>query len=424
MTRSKTRPALATIPAIGRRAAIAGAGSLLAFPAIHARAQTSGVALVIGNSKYQWESSLPNVKRDVPDVAKRFQSLGLKTELVQDLTKDAMIQLLAKYKSAAADATFVAVYFAGHGVNWANLTYVVPVDADLSVSKTDALVRVQAIYRAFPKSANRLMVFDSCRNNPADGWRQQQAQDHSLFRTNQQQKIAAEDPERLTLYSTAPGRTALDGPAGQNSPFAAAFLRQLSGASTDLHALPELLRRDLLLATQGRQLLFAYNHFTKPVRISGPRDPAFAASGPAYNPASIVELSKAYAFARDSGFDLPPGMIAIRPAAGSPDGKKIGTFKYIDRSNNTSGNASLLIVLSVDETRTAQLVLAGKSNNGAYWRFVSGTVSGDRLEYLPHGAGSRYIFDWRDANGGSVGALPENAVSSKPYSTDFTRLDG
>ena len=66
-----------------------------------------------------------------PDVAKRFQSLGLKTELVQDLTKDAMIQLLAKYKSAAADATFVAVYFAGHGVNWANLTYVVPVDADL-----------------------------------------------------------------------------------------------------------------------------------------------------------------------------------------------------------------------------------------------------------------------------------------------------
>ena len=60
-----------------RRSLIAGAGSLLAAPSI-ARAQAnSGVALVIGNSKYKWESSLPNVKRDAPDVAKRLQDLGL-----------------------------------------------------------------------------------------------------------------------------------------------------------------------------------------------------------------------------------------------------------------------------------------------------------------------------------------------------------
>ena len=72
MTRFKTRPV------IGRRAAIAGAGSLLAFPAIRANAQTSGVALVIGNSKYQWEAQLPNVRRDAPDIAARFQALGLR----------------------------------------------------------------------------------------------------------------------------------------------------------------------------------------------------------------------------------------------------------------------------------------------------------------------------------------------------------
>ena len=41
MTRSKTRPALATIPAIGRRAAIAGAGSLLATHAHKRQASPS-----------------------------------------------------------------------------------------------------------------------------------------------------------------------------------------------------------------------------------------------------------------------------------------------------------------------------------------------------------------------------------------------
>ena len=67
MTRSRTRTA------IGRRAAIGGAGALLTFPAIRAQAQASGVALVIGNSKYQWEAQLPNVRRDGPDIAARFR---------------------------------------------------------------------------------------------------------------------------------------------------------------------------------------------------------------------------------------------------------------------------------------------------------------------------------------------------------------
>ena len=36
------------------------------------------------------------------------------------------------------------------------------------------------------------------------------------------------EPNTLMMYSTAPGRIALDGPAGQNSPFAAAVLLGVS----------------------------------------------------------------------------------------------------------------------------------------------------------------------------------------------------
>mgnify|MGYP003351395944 CR=1 FL=1 len=47
------------------------------------------VALVIGNSKYQWETQLPNVRRDVAAVARRLQAYGLKTELLEDSGRDA-----------------------------------------------------------------------------------------------------------------------------------------------------------------------------------------------------------------------------------------------------------------------------------------------------------------------------------------------
>ena len=118
---------------IGRRALMGAAGALT-LPSLPARAQGSaaGVALVIGNSKYQWEAQLPNVRRDVPDIAKRFQAMGLKTELLQDLGRDGMRQAIERFAAAARGANLTAFYFAGHGATWGKDTYLVPVDADLS----------------------------------------------------------------------------------------------------------------------------------------------------------------------------------------------------------------------------------------------------------------------------------------------------
>src|SRR6185312_16309650 len=101
---------------IGRRALLRGAagGLMLSSPAVHAQGRGAGVALVIGNSKYQWEASLANVRRDAPDVAKRFQAMGLKTELVQDLSTDGLRRAIDKFRSIATGANLAALYFAGH----------------------------------------------------------------------------------------------------------------------------------------------------------------------------------------------------------------------------------------------------------------------------------------------------------------------
>ena len=128
---------------------------MLPFPAIRAQAQTAGVALVIGNSKYQWEAPLPNVRRDAPDIAKRFQALGLRTELVQEPA--ATRQALDKFATACRGANFAATYFAGHGATWQRAMYLVPLDADLSApSAVERCIPSADINQATKDTAHRL----------------------------------------------------------------------------------------------------------------------------------------------------------------------------------------------------------------------------------------------------------------------------
>ena len=411
---------------IRRRAALA-AGALLAFPAIQTRAQAAGgVALVIGNSKYNWEAPLPNVRRDAPAVAKRFQEIGLKTELIQDAGRDALFAAVEKFKAASSGANLAVLYYAGHGASWENDTYLVPVDADLaSPEVVRTLLPVRTISLAMQGAAHRLLVFDNCRNNPADGWRQRAASNSSLITAVERAATALHGPNTLVLFSTAPGRIAVDGPAGEISPFAGAFLRQLEGPSIDLPELPAKLRRDLLIVTEGRQVVWHESTYTESFSLNSAR--AAGSSSPSVNLARVVELSHAYAFARDKKLPLPAGLVAIRPPAGSPHALKIGAFETMAKimtgySYTGSPEAILVIVLSVNNNNTAQAILSYRSytanQSGPIWAFLPAVLLPDELRLTT--AQIPLWLRWKDANGGSASSNWSNMA----YSTRFTRLDG
>ncbi len=423
-----------------RRALLASAGALLAAPAI-VRAQAAGVALVIGNSKYRWEASLPNVKRDAPDVARAFQALGLKTELLQDAGRDATSAAVEKFKEAARGANLAAFYFAGHGAAWDKDTFLVPVDADLGTPETvRTLLPVKAISAAMKDAAHRLLVFDNCRNNPADGWRQKEAVISSSVAKAEQAAAALHGPNTLVLFSTAPGRIAVDGPAGENSPFAAMLLRQLARQAIDLHTLSAKLRRDLLIATEGRQVLWDQSTYDQPFVLNGPSGRGSAGQRSSVDPSQIIELNNAYAFAREKGLLLPPGLISFRLPSGSPHGQKIGSFKTTTKVNlgqiftyTSSIEPLLLIVISVSDSGTAEIVFSTKDwwsstlggAGGNIWRYSTATVSGAKLTFgfgrTSQTEGSEE-FKWRDANSGEHGGQPQTGVF--PYYSPFTRLDG
>jgi hypothetical protein len=409
---------------IGRRAFVVATGSGLAFPATFGRAQaTNGVALVIGNSKYRWEAALPNVRRDAPDVAKRLQALGVRTELVLDADQKTILAALEKLKAGAQGASFAAIYFAGHGVTWANAEYVVPVDADLSSPDSiNSLVRKRQFYDAVAAAGHKLLVFDNCRNNPADGWRQLEAERRAGS------SGTFKDPNYLMLSSTAPGHVALDGPAGQNSPFAAAFLRQLEAPAVEIQSLPEKLRRDVLIATEGRQILFSQSTYSAPFTINPSRAGTLPGTPPQTIDASrLVELPKAYAFAQENKFPLPAGLVAIRPSTNGPHSFKVGSFKATTR-NKYGRYPCVVVVLSFEKGDKADVIWAGTGYLGAPgWQYYAGSLDGGRVKLFSKTGGSdsdEIYLEWKNANSGSFNMHQPMAMTGGMFSSDLVRLDG
>lgn len=399
---------------------------MLAAPAVvRAQGQTAGVALVIGNSSYRWESPLPNVKRDVPDIAKAFQTLGFKTELFVDLDRAALLQACEKFRDTARGAKIGAVYFAGHGAYWQSKSFMVPLDLDLTTeSAVKDLIPVVAAFTAVQLAEYRVMVFDFCRNNPYDGWRQREAKiDARISPTTAATVVRA--PRAIYQYSTAPGYTALDGPAGQRSPFATSFLQALSGPSVDLMTLPATLRRNLLVMTEGRQLTFEYSTIDAPHPLKGLGGQV---AGPGGDPSRIVELRNAYELSRQLGLFLPPGLVAYRPRAGSPDAHKVGAFRADIQIEATPGSLvpapAIYVVLSVPDANTGEIILTTKTHaansGGTFWRYVTARNAGNALGYQ-NTNGSRVEMNWRDRDSGLI-TMPAAGSAGKQFR--FTRIDG
>jgi hypothetical protein len=414
----------------GRRSVLVSAAGLaggLVFPAIIGRAQAaSGAALVIGNSKYHWEASLPNVKRDVVDIAQRFQTLGLRTELLQELNRDALLRALDKLPAMANGANLAAFYFAGHGVVVGNnldnfTTNLVPIDADLgSPAAAKALVPLPPVFPKLAGAANRLVLLDNCRNNPADAWRNRHLALMGAGGWDEHAVSNYEIPSNtLVLSSTAPGFAALDGPPGANSPFAGALLRQLAAPPVDLRALAGKVRRDVLIGTHGRQQVFSRTTYTSGFQIDGtPRQ------GPASPVApGMIELPNAYAFARQSGLPMPDGLVAFRPS-GSAGASKVGAYKSV----TSGGRPALFIVLSMDDPQNVEMI--GASYNSARgksgWRYFRAAAKGDDVEYLSPDEKTRIVHHWNDANAGSISMMPlhQGGGGSGVHNFRFSRLDG
>jgi len=181
-------------------------------------------ALIIGNSNYSYISYLRNPLKDASDISNSLQGLGFDVMEGYDCNFDEMKTLMNVFSSKARGYDVSIIYYSGHGLQEEGQNYLVPVDCQLE-RKSDLRYCVAAIDMVQKLedtgSETRILYLDACRNVKTS-WNRS---------ANEGLATMEGYPGMVIAFSTRNGRTASDG-KGDNSPFAEAFLNNVSSNST------------------------------------------------------------------------------------------------------------------------------------------------------------------------------------------------
>ena len=232
----------------------------------------NGVALVIGESKYEHISPLPNPANDARDMLTLLSDLGFDARSVSDRDAKKLKRDLERFLEDAEGADVAFLYYSGHGIEAAGENWLVPVDADLAslenadealVALSDVMDKLKAIVPV------TIVLLDACRTNPfPEGAliRKTPGEEgapiaaggltpvRGAVRLGGDAAPASENLGTVIGFAAEPGRPALDGPAGENSPYAAALLRHLGAIDgEEFGAVMRMVTEEVYLDTKAQQ---------------------------------------------------------------------------------------------------------------------------------------------------------------------------
>ena len=224
------------------------------------------VALVIGNSAYDYTSLLRNARNDAEAVARVLGRLGFEVIAEYDLDKRKFELVIKRFTDELETADVGLVFYAGHGLQVGRKNYFVPVDAELQLEKDLDFhgVPLALVLKQLNREKKAgIVILDACRNNPLA---------RSLaVRRGTRSVSAAPGLARMKsaegcciVFATGPGKEANDGESGEHSPFTAALLAEIERddlpLSDILHAVGDKVRK----ATGGKQDPWIDNRLRQP----------------------------------------------------------------------------------------------------------------------------------------------------------------
>lgn len=176
--------------------------------------QAKRVALVMGNDNYTSVSKLQKAGNDATAMARELKAAGFTVQLHRDLNYLGMVKAVEAFTKSITGGDEVVVFFAGHGVQIKNGSYLLPTDIEANsesqVEKTayELLALTDKISEAKP--AFSLILVDACRDNPL------KSQGRNIG--NPRGLSAIEPPKgQMVVYSASRGQQALDR-LGENDP--------------------------------------------------------------------------------------------------------------------------------------------------------------------------------------------------------------
>jgi uncharacterized caspase-like protein len=134
-------------------------------------------ALLIGNNDYQYISKLRNPTNDVQDVSIALIQLGYEVNLIKNASlremENAIIAFKGKLTSDKESEGFF--WYAGHGVQYDNVNYLLPIDANITSGSQlrSRASSVDDIIRELESAYNKIniIVLDAARDNHFGGER-------------------------------------------------------------------------------------------------------------------------------------------------------------------------------------------------------------------------------------------------------------
>jgi uncharacterized caspase-like protein len=229
-----------------------------------------GVALIIGQSRYAHVTPLANPATDARAVNGLLTALGFDTRTVTDRDADKLKRDLDRFAEDAEGADVALLYYSGHGIEAGGENYLIPTDADPSSldEAGERLVPLSKIMDRLKRGVPvTILLLDACRTNPfppnAALKISKQASSTPLspigLGAPRGMRVVEEQAPTDNLgmvigLAAEPGRAALDGEPGGNSPYAAALLRHFSAIKgEEFGTVMRMVTEEVYLATKTRQ---------------------------------------------------------------------------------------------------------------------------------------------------------------------------
>ena len=219
---------------------------------------SSRIALVIGNSEYAHTGHLLNPDNDTEDIADALRQLGFEVVLERNLAIRRFEAVIADFSNRLHGAEVALFWYAGHGMQYQNESFLMPVDSRLE-NESDIrkeTISIENIISQMGEQAKiNLLFLDSCRDNPLANSlnRRMLSRGRSGRITRGMADIPIRDSQSLIVYAAAPGEIAEDGHNQRNSPFTAAVLKHIMTPNLEISTMMKRVRREVKRITNGRQ---------------------------------------------------------------------------------------------------------------------------------------------------------------------------
>ncbi|WP_161786364.1 caspase domain-containing protein [Methylobacter sp. BBA5.1] len=206
------------------------------------------VALVIGNSAYQYTAQLANPTNDAEDIAQALKKFNFQVILKTNADLETMADAVYQFGESLKGGGIGLFYYSGHGLQVKGENYLLPVDANLMREddvKRKAISANDVVEKMGEGNSHLNLVFlDACRNNPFP----------SSTRAVNRGLIGMNAPNgTLLIFSTNPDNVALDG-SGRNGTYTKHLLQQIDQPGLEIGMMLRKVRTAVKEETGGQQV--------------------------------------------------------------------------------------------------------------------------------------------------------------------------